>query len=346
MYLPRLVALETTRACNLDCIHCRVAAGKIDPSEELKTDEVLGLFDRIAERTRPVVILTGGEPLLRHDIFTIARYGSDLGFHMTLAPNGTLLDESTSRRLIDAGVSRISISLDGATAEVHDAFRRMPGAFHAAMQGIEAARRAGLSFQINTSVTAFNIDEVPRVHELARQLGAAAHHVFMLVRVGRGRDLDAEVPPDRQEKLLQWLYERERQGGMHVRATCAPGYYRVVAQRGGIPGRPGHPATHTESFTRGCLAGRGFVFISSTGRVKPCGYFDVECGDVRQGDFWAIWDDSPVFQALRDDEKLKGKCGRCDYKGICGGCRARAYAATGDYLAEEPSCLYEPAEGK
>jgi len=206
--LPRLIALEVTRRCNLHCIHCRALAGAEGVPDELTTEEITGLFDEIAGRIRPIIILTGGEPLLRDDIFEIARYGTDLGFHMTLAPNGTLMDETVARRMIDAGIKRIGISLDGATPEVHDAFRDMPGAFAGAMKGIAAARAAGLPFQINTSVTALNVDELPKVHELARELGAVAHHIFMLVRVGRGRDLDAEVPPDRQEKVLNWLYER------------------------------------------------------------------------------------------------------------------------------------------
>jgi len=271
---------------------------------------------------------------LREDIFDIARYGKDLGLHMALAPNGTLMDASVAKRLLAAGVDQISISLDGASAEVHDAFRQMPGAFAGAMKGIEAARAADLPFQINTSVTAMNVDELPKVHELAKALGAVAHHIFMLVRVGRGRDLDAEVPPDRQEKVLGWLCDRHREGLIRVRATCAPHYYRVLAQRAGDEG--------SAAITRGCLAGRRFIFISATGRVQPCGYLDIDCGNIREKPFWEIWDTSEVLRDLRDDDKLRGKCGICDYRHICGGCRARAYAATGDYLAEEPACLYKP----
>jgi len=336
--LPRLIALEVTRRCNLHCIHCRALAGAEGVPDELTTEEITGLFDEIAGRIRPIIILTGGEPLLRDDIFEIARYGTDLGFHMTLAPNGTLMDETVARRMIDAGIKRIGISLDGATPEVHDAFRDMPGAFAGAMKGIAAARAAGLPFQINTSVTALNVDELPKVHELARELGAVAHHIFMLVRVGRGRDLDAEVPPDRQEKVLNWLYERHREGLIRVRATCAPHYYRILTRRAADEG--------TAAVTRGCLAGRHFVFVSSTGHVQPCGYLDLDCGSIREKGFWEIWDASPVLQDLRDDGKLRGKCGVCDYRKVCGGCRARAYAATGDYLAEEPACLYKPHRGR
>ncbi|KPJ55602.1 MAG: heme b synthase [Planctomycetes bacterium DG_58] len=334
MHLPRLIAVEVTRRCNLHCIHCRALAGAEAPEDELTSDEITAFFDRIAERLRPIIILTGGEPLLREDIFEIARHGTELGFHMTMAPNGTLMDETVARRMIEVGIRRVGISLDAATPEVHDAFRDMPGAFAGAMKGIDAARAAGLPFQIHTSVTAFNVDELEKVHELAKELGAVAHHIFMLVRVGRGRELDAEVPPERQEKVLNWLYERHREGLIGVRATCAPHYYRILTKRGGEEG--------AETFTRGCLAGRGYVFLSSTGSIQPCGYLDIDCGSIRENDFWEIWDTSPVLQNLRDDEKLRGKCGTCDYRKYCGGCRARAYAATGDYLAEEPACLYQP----
>ena len=200
----------------------------------------------------------------------------------------------------------------------------------------EPARAVVLRSATNEKVwsTGHDVDELPKVHELAKTLGASAHHIFMLVRVGRGRDLDAEVPPAQQEKILQWLATRHREGLIRVRATCAPHYVRVLTQQAGREG--------TAAITRGCLAGRRFVFISSTGDVQPCGYLDVRCGNIRDGGFWKTWDTSPVLQDLRDDAKLRGKCGLCNYREYCGGCRARAYAATGDTLAEEPACLYLP----
>lgn len=337
MHLPRIIAIETTRRCNLHCIHCRALAGSETIPDEMTTGEITGLLDEIAGRdVKPILILTGGEPLLREDIFDIARHGTQLGFHMTMAPNGTLMDEEVARRMVDAGIRRIAISLDGATGEVHDAFRDMPGAFEGAMRGIEAARAAGLPFQINTAVTTFNVDEVPKVHELAGKLGAAAHHIFMLVRVGRGRELDAEVSPERQERLLHWLYARHREGRMHIRATCAPHYFRILTQRAGERGTP--------AVTRGCLAARRYVFISSTGVVQPCGYLDINCGSIRDAAFWDIWERSSVLRDLRDDDRLRGKCGICDYRRHCGGCRARAYAATGDCFAEDPACIYRPRQ--
>ena len=366
MHLPQLIAIETTRRCNLHCIHCRALAGEESVPGELSTSEITGLLDEIAARDiRPMVILTGGEPLLREDIYDIARHGSELGFTMTIAPNGTLLDGEAARRLVEAGIRHVAVSLDAASPEVHDAFRDMPGAFDGVMKGIAAAREAGLPFQINTSVTAFNVDELPKVHELAKALGASAHHIFMLVRVGRGRQLDAELSPARQERVLQWLAERHREGLIRVRATCAPHYVRILTQRaekggkrgqepfvrstleglqakGSCPLFPPDPSSAPAASTRGCLAGRRFVFISSTGGVQPCGYLDIDCGNIRDGGFWKVWDTSSVLHDLRDDVNLRGKCGICDYRECCGGCRARAYAATGDYLAEEPACLYRP----
>ena len=386
---PKLVAIETTRRCNLHCVHCRASAGISNnrdsrtgqsrtagqslpgrasagkalpssplapviggegqgegssaPAGELTKEEIFGLFDALAERGRPIVILTGGEPLMREDIFEIARRGADMGFHMSMAPNGTLMDEAVARRMVASGIQRISISLDAATAEAHDAFRQMPGAFAGAMKGIDAARKAGLSFQINTSVTAFNAAEVPKVHELAKSLGAAGHHIFMLVRVGRGRALDAELSAPEQEKMLHWLGDRAKEGLIAVRATCAPHYFRILEQGRNTGPHAGGPLQ--VSITRGCTAGDRFVFISSTGHVQPCGYLEIDCGDLRRQTFWDIWDNHPVLNDLRHWERLKGKCGLCEFRSVCGGCRARAYAATGDPLAEEPACLYQPKTG-
>ncbi len=344
---PKLVALETTRRCNLHCIHCRASAGASGsrtgqpPQGELTKEEIFRLFDALAERGRPILILTGGEPLMRPDIFEIARRGADMGFHMSMAPNGTLMDDEVVRRMIESGIQRIGISLDGASAETHDAFRQMPGAFAGAMKGIDAACRAGLPFQINTSVTAFNASEVAKVHELAKSLGASAHHIFMLVRVGRGRSLDAELPPAEQEKMLHWLHDRAKEGLISVRATCAPHYFRILTQA-----EKHSPASSHSAITRGCTAGDRFVFISSTGHVQPCGYLEVDCGDLRKQGFWEIWDNSPTLEDLRHWDRLKGKCGICEFRSVCGGCRARAYAATGDVLAEEPACLYRPKGAK
>jgi len=290
------------------------------------------------------VILTGGEPLLRSDIFDIARHGTERGFRMVMAPNGTLLTESVARRLIDCGIQRISISLDGATAESHDWFRSMPGAFEASMQGIHAAKAVGLDFQINSSVTLDNLAELPRLVAEAVELGAKAHHIFLLVTVGRGRALeDVELSAEQYEETLNWLYDRQQGSPIHLKITCAPHYHRIVRQRTRADGKKAPASAHgLEAHTRGCLGGITFCFISHVGQVSPCGYLELNCGNVREQPFRDIWEGSPIFGELRDFSRLGGKCGACEYRAICGGCRARAHARTGDYLAEEPCCAYRP----
>lgn len=329
----RMIAWELTRACNLACHHCRAAATGHTPPGELTTPEALALLDGIAAFARPTIILTGGEPLLRADLFDLAAHASALGLRAVAATNGSLLDAAAAHRLARAGVRRISISLDGPDAAAHDAFRGVPGAFDMALRGIACAREAGLPFQVNTTLTTANADQLPAIHGLAVRLGAAAHHVFLLVPTGRaaamrGMELDAA----RYEALLGWLAERFADSPIEIRATCAPHFYRILRQRG-IPTQ-----------ARGCLAGQSFCFISHTGDVQPCGYLDLSCGNVRRQSLRDIWESAPLFRELRDPAAYGGKCGRCQFLRVCGGCRARAYEATGDPLAPEPLCAWQPGE--
>jgi len=341
---PRLVAWEVTRTCNLSCIHCRAAAQDRPYENELSTEECFRVMDRIAETAKPILILTGGEPLMRKDIFELASYGNDKGFRMTMAPNGTLVTAENARKMVESGIQRISVSLDGATAESHDAFRRMPGAFDGALRGIRHAREAGLEFQINTTITRGNLEEVPRLLDLAVSLGAVAHHIFLLVPTGRGKNLAEQAISARDyEKTLHWFYEQRDQTPLQLKATCAPHYYRILRQRAKMDGKTVTFQSHgLDAVTRGCLGGIGFCFISHVGQVQPCGYLELDCGNVREKPFGEIWEGSPVFRNLRDFGKYEGKCGRCEYIRVCGGCRARAYETTGNYLASEPLCLYEP----
>ncbi|WP_297056704.1 heme b synthase [Thermosulfurimonas sp.] len=344
VFVPRLVAWELTRSCNLDCVHCRAAASRGPYEGELTTEECLRILGEIAEVARPILILTGGEPLLREDLLVLARKARELGMRPVLATNGTLLTRELARELKEAGIARASISLDGASPEAHDGFRKMPGAFEGALRGIEILKEAGIPFQINTTVTARNLEELPKVHELAKRLGAVAHHIFLLVPVGRGRDLAEEsLPPEIYEKTLHWFYEQRETAGLHLKATCAPHYYRILRERARAEGKSVTMETFgLDAVTRGCLAGTGFCFISHTGIVQTCGYLEIECGNLRRQRFPEIWWNSEVFLNLRDFSKYKGKCGRCEYLRVCGGCRARAYEATGDYLEAEPLCTYEP----
>lgn len=340
----RLVAWEVTRTCNLSCIHCRAAAVDKPYENELSTEECRRVLDEIASFAKPIIILTGGEPLLRPDIFELASYGNSLGLRMTMAPNGTLVTREAARKMVKVGIQRISISIDGATAQSHDAFRRVPGAFEGAMRGIRNAREAGLPFQINTTITAQNLHELEAIQKLAVDLGAAAHHIFLLVPTGRGKNLEEQaINAEQYEKTLHWFYEQRDQVPLQLKATCAPHYYRILRQRARRDGRKVDMATFgLDAMTRGCLGGTGFCFVSHVGQVQPCGYLEVDCGNVREQSFREIWEASPVFLKLRDHKALEGKCGRCEYVRVCGGCRARAFEATGNYMAEEPLCLYQP----
>ncbi len=342
----RLVAWEITRNCNLNCVHCRAAATNGPYKGELDTGACLRLLDQIARTGEPIVILTGGEPLLRPDIFEIARYGTDKGLRMVMASNGTLVTKANAAKMATAGIRRISISIDGATAEFHDRFRAVDGAYESALRGIQNATRAGIEFQINTTITRANLDQIPMIHELAIDLGAAAHHIFLLVPTGRGKYIaDQEIIAEEYESTLNWFYDQREKSPMQLKATCAPHYYRILRQRASDEGKsvtfktPG-----LDAVTRGCLGGTGFCFISHTGIVQPCGFLHVNSGDVTKTPFDTIWESSEVFTRLRDFKRLSGKCGDCEYKHVCGGCRARAFEATGDYMAAEPLCSYEPTQ--
>jgi AdoMet-dependent heme synthase len=341
----RLVAWEVTRNCNLSCVHCRAAATMGPYEGELDTKTCLGLLDQIQEVGDPIIILTGGEPLLRPDIFEIARYGTDRGLRMVMAPNGTLLTKSSAKKLVDAGIQRISISLDGSTKTSHDLFRGVEGAYDGALRGIQHAKDAGIEFQINTTITKTNLHEIQDIQNLAVSLGAVAHHIFLLVPTGRGKYItDQAIDAETYEKTLNWFYDQRGKTPLQLKATCAPHYYRILRQRAKADGEKVTFQTYgLDAVTRGCLGGIGFCFISHQGIAQPCGFLNLNCGDVTQTPFKDIWYHSEVFLKLRDYDSLTGKCGICEYQKVCGGCRARAYEATGNYMAEEPLCSYNPA---
>jgi len=340
----RMIAWEVTRSCNLNCIHCRAAANCGPYPGELSTGKCFQLIDEIAAMSSPVIILTGGEPLLRPDIFEIAAYGTNKGLRMVLATNGTLVTPAVAKKMIQSGIKRVSISIDGKDAQSHDAFRQEKGAFAGAMAGIEALKAAGMEFQINTTITTANLKQIKDILELTKKLGAEAHHIFLLVPTGRGRDLaEQAITAAEYEETLLWFNEESRDCSIQLKATCAPHYFRIMHQnkiKGEEPKKK--PVGHFHEMTRGCLGGITFCFISHVGQVQPCGYLELNCGNVQKQSFADIWEDSEVFCNLRDYSKYGGKCGRCEFIKVCGGCRARAYEATGDYLAEEPLCLYEP----
>ncbi len=267
-----------------------------------------------------------------------------------MGSNGTLITAEMAAKLKDVPLSRIAVSLDFPVAKLQDDFRGQAGAFEAAVAGIANAREAGIEIQINSTISRLNADYLDELLALAIKLGAVAFHPFMLVPTGRGKGLaSAELSPEDYEKTLHWIYDKQLELGDRIffKPTDVPHYMRVLKQKQKQNGEiksettTGRPSMH--SITRGCLAGTGFCFVSYQGKVQGCGYLDVEAGDVRQESFSRIWSDSPLFRELRDLSNIKGKCGVCEYKRICGGCRARAYETTGDYLEAEPYCIYEPA---
>ncbi len=387
-FTPRLIFWEVTKGCNLRCIHCRATATELMSPADLPTEKALDIISQIANFGSPILVLSGGEPLYRHDIFQLAEYATSRGLRVALATNGTLVTKDVAQKIKQAGIKRVSISLDGSDAETHDSFRGIPGAFDAAVYGMRNLQALGVSVQINTTIARHNAHQLPAVLDLARSLGADALHTFLLVPVGCGVDIAKEqmVEPEEYERMLNWFYDQSLEGGIELKATCAPHYFRVARQRkaadrlagrnqvtapapsaneigptdmtmpgstginlkpaGGPPvGHTGHPGGHPgdmNAMTKGCLAGTGVCFISHEGEVFPCGYLPAIAGDLRKQSFAEIWNDSDVFAQLRNDDNLKGKCGCCEFRHVCMGCRARAYAATGDFLAEEPFCVYEP----
>ena len=345
-----LVAWELTKSCNLFCAHCRGSAAPGSYASELTTDECFRLVDQILEVGCPIIILTGGEPLARPGVIEIARYAVNKGLRVVMGTNGTLITEEMAAKLKDVPVSRLGISLDFPIAELQDNFRGQAGAFVAVMKGIANARRAGIEVQINSTITRLNVDYLDDLLTIALDVGAVAFHPFMLVPTGRGKGLESvELSPERYEQTLHWIYDKQVELGDKIffKPTDAPHYLRVVKQRQKQDQRAktkvatGHNPANI--ITRGCLAGTGFCFVSYLGKVKGCGYLDVEAGSIRKESFAQIWANSPLFRQLRDLSNLKGKCGVCEYKRICGGCRARAYEATCDYLEAEPYCIYEPS---
>lgn len=340
----RLIAWEITRSCNLACRHCRAEAYKEPYEGELSTTEARNLINTFPEVGNPIVIFTGGDPMMRPDVYELVAYTHNKGLTCAFSPNGTLIDADNAKKLKQIGVDRCSISIDGPDAQSHDAFRGVSGAFAASLRGIEHLKNADLPFQINTTVTRDNLASFKKIFALCERLEAAAWHIFLLVPMGRAAGLaDQIITAKEYEDALHWLYEFRKTTGMHLKATCAPHYYRILRQRARAEGLRVTPDTFgMDALTRGCLGGTGFCFISHTGQVQPCGYLELDCGNVKTSPFPKIWRESGYFRQFRDQTCYGGKCGQCEYHNVCGGCRARAYSMYGDYLAEEPLCNYTP----
>ena len=344
----RLIAWEVTQACNLACKHCRAEAQLTPAPDELSGEEARALIDTFPQVGNPIIIFTGGDPMMRADVYDLAAYAKDKGLRCVMSPNGTLITPETAARIRDAGIQRCSISIDGPDAASHDAFRGVPGAFDRSLEGIRYLKEAGVEFQINTTVTRNNLGDFRRIFELCERLGAAAWHIFLLVPMGRAAGLaDQVISAEEYEEVLHWFYDFRKTTSMHLKATCAPHYYRIMRQRAkedGLAVTPEHFGM--DAMTRGCLGGTGFCFISHCGQVQPCGYLTLNCGNVRETPFPEIWKTSRIFQQFRTPAEYKGTCGYCEFHRVCGGCRARAWSMSGDYMGPEPLCTYEPRKSR
>jgi radical SAM protein len=354
---PFVVIWETTQACDLACVHCRACAQPIRSALELSTDEAKRLIDEVASLGAPVFVLTGGDPLKRPDIFELVEYASTHGVRISLTPSATpLLTQEAIRKLKQCGLARLAVSLDGPTAEIHDAFRRVPGSYDWTLNAVRWAREIGLPVQINTTITRHNLQYLDSTIALLEQLDIVLWSVFFLVPTGRGSAIDL-ISAEEFEHVFEKLHETSRRVKFDIKSTEAQHYRRFLLQRRPEEKRKGNGqslapmlATSTADgigrAPRGINDGKGFVFISHLGEVFPSGFLPVSAGNVRRQSLTEIYRHSPLFVSLRDSKNLKGKCGICEFREVCGGSRARAYALTGDVFAEEPYCVWQPKEHK
>ncbi|HSE04714.1 MAG TPA: radical SAM protein [Methylomirabilota bacterium] len=336
---PFIAIWETTRACALACVHCRAAAMPRRDPGELTTEEGKALLDRIAAfgDPPPLMVLTGGDPLRRPDVTELVAHGTGKGLMVSLTPSGTAaVTEDKLRALKEAGLVRLAVSLDGAGAEAHDAFRRVRGSHRHTMRIIEQARELGLGLQINTTVCRQTVDELPALVDRVASFGALLWALFFLIPVGRAQ-ADQGLTAGEIEDVLHWAADLQPRVPFGIKATEAPQYHRVLGGPEPPPGRSRMRAG------RAVTDGNGFVFVDHLGNICPSGFLPLPAGNVRRDDLVAVYRNHPLFVALRDPARLGGRCGRCEWRGRCGGSRARAYALHGDPLAEDPGCAYQPA---
>jgi radical SAM protein with 4Fe4S-binding SPASM domain len=346
---PRLISWNITLRCPLKCAHCYVDAGEREAEGVLSTEEAFGVIDQICETGKPVVVLSGGEPLMREDIVAIARYGTEQGLRMVMGSSGYLLDQAMAKKLREAGIRAVAISIDSADPSVHDAFRGIDNAWERAIQAISFCRDENIGVQINMSVMRPGMSDVREVIEVGTSLGVRDYQIFFPVPTGRAREIEPGSARE-YENLIRQILIKYRDSDLHIRPTCAPQFRRIADEIG----------IKNPAWGRGCIAGISYCRIYANGDVTPCPYLPVSAGNVRTTPFPEIWNNSRILAALRDPDLLTGKCGRCRFRTICGGCRARAYrgadafsprwcdglsppgALSGDLCAEDPYCPYEP----
>ncbi len=346
---PYIVIWEVTRACQLHCLHCRAEAQRHRDPRELTTEEGFRLMDQIAEMDRPLLVFTGGDPLERPDLYDFIRYARSKGLIPSMTPSATpRVTFETIKGAKEAGLERWAFSLDGSTAEIHDKFRGTKGSYDLTIRSLKILQELDIPIQLNTTVTRFNLGDLPNVAKVAESFNTVLWSVFFMVPTGRARERYM-VTPQEHEQVMEWLYELSKHSSFDVKTTAGPHYRRVVIQQRMID------SDETVKGNRGFLLGgdplraskgvndgNGFVFISHVGDVTPSGFLPVKAGNIRESNLADIYRNSPIFQELRNPNLLKGKCGVCEFRNVCGGSRARAYAVTGDYLESDPSCSYIP----
>jgi len=352
---PFLAIWEVTQSCDLACKHCRAAAQPIAHPDELTTAEGKALIDQIAAMGVPIFVFTGGDPLKRKDVFELIRYAADKGVHVALTPSATpLLTREAIFKLKEAGLVRLGISLDGSTPEIHDAFRGLNGAWARTIQAIEWANEAAIPIQVHTTISRHNAHDLDNLCALFERLAIVMWNVFFLIPVGRGQ-LDDLPSGEEFEQVFGKIYELSQRVNFQIKTTEAMHYRRYLLEHKLEERKMGHGHSHgageasTETQTRTMSwatrrvnDGKGFLFVSHVGNVYPSGFLPIHAGNVKETPLAEIYRNAPIFKSLRDSSKLEGKCGACEYKEICGGSRARAYAVTGDPLAPEPCCIYQP----
>lgn len=357
---PFSVAWEITRACALACVHCRAEAIPRRDPRELTTAEGFQLIDQVVEIGRPILVITGGDPMMRRDVYDLLAYAVSRDLHVALSPSATaLVTRRALERVKEAGVRMLHLSLDGSEPAIHDSFRRVKGSYQRTVEILRDTVDLGIPLQIGTTVTRHNLADLPRIAERVLSVGATVWSVFFLVPTGRAQVADM-ITPEEHERLFHWLFGLSLHVPFHIRTTAAPAYRRVVIQRmreDRALATNGHGSAATWHLTgagygfrggraptgRGVNDGNGFCFVSHLGDVCPSGFLQLPAGNVRGQSLVEIYRESPLFRSLRDPSQLRGTCGVCEFRSVCGGSRARAYALTGDYLASDPSCLFTPA---
>lgn len=347
-FVPLILSWNVTRKCNLKCPHCYINADTQESINELTTGDAKNLIDQICEVSKPLLVLSGGEPLLRSDIYELIRYGASKGLKMGLGSNGCLIDNDAAKKLKEAGIATVSISLDSHIPEQHDKFRGVKGSWGKAVNAIKALRKNGVLLQVNTTVTQQNYDQIDDIMSLVEKLGVENFHLFFLVPTGRGIKID-DISPAKYEEMIRTTFEKAALHRLNVRPSCAPQFMRIAKDMD----------LNMSRWIKGCIAGLYYCRIYSNGDITPCPYLPIKIGNIREKSFKKIWSNSEMFITLRNFSALKGKCGDCEYSALCGGCRARAYGLSsdfidycgdlhepaelkGDYLTEDPWCIYQP----